>query len=95
MDSRLINAKRRVEKAICALSAAQQELGQVASELTGMELMADVCGGGEIEFRTVMPDGTPDDFVYLRVEDIDRIAQERKTIVSDALNAVDIRGIMG
>ena len=78
MDSRLRSAYGKVESAINALESAQQELGRVASELTGMELMADVCGGSEIEFRTVMPDGVQDDFVCLRVEDIDRIAKERK-----------------
>lgn len=95
MDSRLRSAYGKVESAVNSLESAQQELGRVASDLAGMELMADVCGGGEIEFRTVMPDGTPDDLVRLRVEDVDRIARERKTIVIDAINDTGISGVSG
>ena len=58
------------------LSSKLQELGRAASERLGYDVVADLCNGGEIEFRRVMGDGVPDTDDCILLEDI--LAQKRK-----------------
>jgi hypothetical protein len=61
------------------LNAAQQKLGRIASYLIGFEVVADICGGEEIEFRSINDDG-PDDYDCIRIEQIEQLAKERGTL---------------
>lgn len=58
-------------KLMCAL----EKLSIIASDLYGEELVANICNGGEIEFRTGYdPDGL--DSTSLRFEDIIERAEQ-------------------
>ena len=61
------------------LSAAQQKLGRIASDLIGFEVVADICGGEEIEFRSINDDGS-DDYDCIRIEQIEQLTKERGTL---------------
>lgn len=51
------------------LMSALEELSIIASDLCGEEMVANICSGGEIEFRTEYdPDGLHS--ISLRIEDI-------------------------
>ncbi len=52
------------------LSNKLQELAHAASERLGYDVVADLCKGGEIEFRRVMKDGVADDNSCIRFEDV-------------------------
>lgn len=52
-----------------SLAAALGTLGKAASEIIGEELRADLCEGGEIEFRHMVGDYV-DDYDCVRLEDI-------------------------
>lgn len=67
MDTRkqLMAAYKNVMKAESALSTKLQILANIASEIYGDDLSADLCAGSEIEFRR---DG--DAFDTIRLEDI-------------------------
>ena len=71
-DSLINLVKRRYQSALHAslmLSNSLQLLSIAASQLYGEELDAQICAGGEIEFRTAdNPDGR--NGVALRIEDI-------------------------
>lgn len=71
-DSQMNLVKRYYQSALDAsimLSNSLQLLSIAASQLYGEELDAQICAGGEIEFRTVNdPDGL--NSISLRVEDI-------------------------
>lgn len=67
---KLKKLETNVLNASAQLSAALGKLSSVASEIYGEEVKADLCGGGEIEYRTVNSKGYIDDFVTLRLEDI-------------------------
>ena len=57
------------------LMRALEELSIIASDLYGEELVANICNGSEIEFRTEDdPDGLHS--ISLRIEDIRRYAEE-------------------
>ena len=47
-----------------------QELGQIATEIYGEDLYADMCAGNEIEFRTLDADGFVDSSSTIRIEDV-------------------------
>lgn len=66
----LRRAKRRVLDAAERLSAALGELSDIATEIYGEDLQADLCGGGEIEFRRRDKDGYFDALDCVRLEDI-------------------------
>ena len=68
----LRRAERRVLDAANRLSAALGELSDIASEIYGEDLQADLCGGGEIEFRRRNGDGYFDSFDCVRFEDIEK-----------------------
>lgn len=71
-DSQINLVKRRYQSALRAsiiLSNSLQLLSIAASQLYGEELDAQICAGGEIEFRTTNnPDGL--NCIALRIEDI-------------------------
>ena len=71
-DSQINLVKRQYQKALQAnimLSNSLQLLSIAASRLYGEELDAEICAGGEIEFRTVNdPDGL--NSIALSIEDI-------------------------
>jgi hypothetical protein len=68
----LRRAERRVLDAANRLSAALGELSDIATEIYGEDLQADLCGGGEIEFRRRNDDGYFDSFDCVRFEDIEK-----------------------
>lgn len=64
-----MNKYSQVFSALSFLELRLGELSAIASEIYGEELRADLCNGGEIEFRTKdNPDGLND--VALRIEDV-------------------------
>ena len=71
-DSQINLVKRRYQGALHAsimLSNSLQLLSVAASQLYGEKLDAQICAGGEIEFRTANdPDGL--NGIALRIEDI-------------------------
>ena len=67
---KLKKLEANVLTASAQLSVALGKLSSVASEIYGEELNADLCAGGEIEYRTVDSNGYIDSFVTLRLEDI-------------------------
>ncbi len=52
------------------LSNKLQELAHAASERLGYDVVADLCKGGEIEFRRIMEDGVPDSNSCILIGDI-------------------------
>lgn len=52
------------------LSNKLQELAQAASERLGYDVVADLCKGGEIEFRRILEDGVPDANSSILIEDV-------------------------
>ena len=75
----LREAYEQVLDASNRLNAAQQKLGRIASYLIGFDVVADICGGDEIEFRSINDDG-PDDHDCIRIEQIEQLAKERGTL---------------
>lgn len=71
----LRRAEKRVLDAANRLSASLGELSNVATEIYGEDLQADLCEGGEIEFRRRNGDGYFDDFDCVRFEDIEKISR--------------------
>lgn len=67
----LRRALRRVYDADNNLNAALTHLSEIASIIYGEDLQADICGGGEIEFRRRGENGYFDDFDCIRAEDIE------------------------
>ena len=79
-DSQINLVKRYYLSALDAsvmLSNSLQLLSIAASQLYGEELVAEICAGGEIEFRTA---NDPDSLngIALRIEDILGINHEKK-----------------
>ena len=75
-NKQIINLNNKVLSLNIDLSSKLQELGRAASERLGYDVVADLCNGGEIEFRRVMGDGVPDTDDCILLEDI--LAQKRK-----------------
>ena len=79
-DIQIKLVKRQYQKVLEAstvLSNSSQILSIAASQLYGEELVAEICAGGEIEFRTAdNPDGC--NGIALRIEDILGINHEKK-----------------
>ena len=57
------------------LSAALEELSNIATEIYGEDLQADLCGGGEIEFRRRGRNGYVDDYDCVKIEDIEKLSR--------------------
>lgn len=55
-----------------------QVLGRLATEIYGEDLSADICAGGEIEFRTLDDNGFIDSRSIIRIEDILERQRENK-----------------
>jgi len=53
------------------LSGALAQLADIATEIYGEDLQADLCGGSEIEFRRRGDDGYFDALDCVRLEDIE------------------------
>lgn len=53
------------------LSCALAQLSDIATEIYGEDLQADLCGGSEIEFRRRGDDGYFDALDCIRIEDIE------------------------
>lgn len=68
----LRRAERRVLEAANRLSTALGELSNIATKIYGEDLQADLCGGGEIEFRRRNDNGYFDAFDCVRLEDIEK-----------------------
>ena len=46
------------------------KLSALASAILGYEVVADLCNGDEVEFRRVLPNGSPDTNDCIRIEGI-------------------------
>lgn len=66
----LLKAFKKAEIAGIEHSNALGNLGKIASEILGFEVIADNCSGNEIEFRKVLNDGIPDSYSTIRLEEI-------------------------
>lgn len=53
-----------------SLTSALEVLASMASEVLGYEVVADICNGNEIEFRTIINDSVANNDVAIRIEDI-------------------------
>lgn len=60
----------RVYRYSSSLTGELEKLGNIASKILGFEVIADICGGEEIEFREVGKGGYVNDFTCLRMEDV-------------------------
>lgn len=69
-DKQIINLNNKVLSLSIKLSSKLQELSHAASARLGYDIAADLCNGGEIEFRRVMDDGVPDANSRILLEDI-------------------------
>ena len=68
----LRRVERRVFNASNRLNTALEELSNIATEIYGEDLQADLCSDGEIEFRRRGRDGYVDDYDYVKIEDIEK-----------------------
>ena len=76
--SKLIRKQNQVLSFFNQTQGALEELSILASEAYGEELKADLCNGGEIEFRTSDdPDGLNGDSL-IRLEDVINRLNARK-----------------
>ena len=75
-NKQIIGINNKVLSLSNELSCELQELAHAASERLGYDVVADLCTGGEIEFRRVMGDGVPDTDSCILLEDI--LAQKRE-----------------
>lgn len=71
----LRKAERRVFNASNRLSAALEELSNIATEIYGEDLQVDLYEDGEIEIRRRGRDGYFDDHDCVRIEDIEKISR--------------------
>ena len=60
----------RVYRYSSSLTGELEKLGNIASKILGFEVIADICGGEEIEFREVEKGDCVKDFTCLRMEDV-------------------------
>lgn len=65
----LLAQKEKCENAARILMCCLEKLSQMASEVYGEDLSADICNGNEIEFRTFVQDVSDSD-VIITFEDI-------------------------
>lgn len=69
-DKQLIKLSNKVLSLSVDLTSKLQELARVASERLGYDVVADLCNGGEIEFRRIIDNGVPDADSCILLEDI-------------------------
>ena len=67
---KILHLEKKVLDASAELSSALGQLGAAASEILGYEVVAEICNGGEIEFREVDSDGIADSFSCILIEEI-------------------------
>lgn len=77
-DKQIIKLNNNVLSLSIDLSSKLHELARATSERLGYDVVADLCNGGEIEFRRVMDDGVPDTDSCIYLEDI--LAQKGKKV---------------
>lgn len=65
-----MNAYKLVENKFSELFMAEQNLSRLASEATGIDMTADMCGDGEIEFRLNDENDMPISDSCIRIEDV-------------------------
>ena len=74
MEANKVRELKRLEQEVyeceAKLGASLEKLTRTASLVLGYEVVADLCNGSEIEFRTISDNGVPDDDSCIRVEDI-------------------------
>ena len=68
--NKLIKLQNKCFSCECALNKALSNLATAASEVLGYEVVADLCGGSEIEFRTITDNGVADSNSCIRIEDV-------------------------
>ena len=69
-EKKLRKLEDRCYRISSELSGALANLSSAASEVLGYDVIADLCGGGEIEFRMIDQYDVPDDFSCIRIEDV-------------------------
>ena len=69
-EQRLNELENNVYELSNRLNVALSELSEAASEIYGQEIVADFCGGAEIEFRRLDNDGFINDYDCIRMEEI-------------------------
>lgn len=69
-DKQIIKLSNKILSISSDLTSKLQELARIASEKLGYDVVADLCNGGEIEFRRIMDDGVPDTDSCILLEDI-------------------------
>ncbi len=69
-DKQIIKLSNKVLSLSVDLTSKLQELARVASERLGYDVVADLCNGGEIEFRRIIDDDVPDADSCILLEDI-------------------------
>lgn len=78
MIEKVARAESRVYDADTKLSAALTKLGETVSKATGEKFVAEMCHGGEIEFRHAGDDGIAiDDFEVVGIESIYSMIHEK------------------
>ena len=68
-ENKLLKLYNKVENLNNQLHGALETLSNAASEMYGQELLADLCGDNEIEFR-LMDGEYADEDTCIRIEDI-------------------------
>ena len=71
--NRIIELRKSYNRLLSLNSELMSERGKLsalASKVLGYEVVADLCNGDEIEFRRILPDGSPDTNDYIRIEGI-------------------------
>lgn len=68
----LLAAESAVLTTAGELSIKLGRLSNLATDVLGFDVRADLCSGGEIEFRCVDDRGYVDDFSTIRMEDVIR-----------------------
>lgn len=74
----LKRAYTRASDACLEMSNALQTLGALASGMLGYKVLADYCGGGEIEFRPCSEKGGYDDIEDMKAIRLEEIITELK-----------------
>ena len=69
-EKQLRHLEEKIYKFSNELTCALNILGSKASEVLGYDVVADLCGGGEIEFRKKSEEGYVDADSYIRMEDV-------------------------
>lgn len=71
-ENKLRILENRVYNKLSDMQSNLEELAKAASEILGFEVIADICNGSEIEFRTRNDRGYVEDSSCIRMEDVIR-----------------------